>query len=163
TEEFSESQREGIKLTAEVIWQWGVDGIEERRQLVGRLWRGQGFIHVYRCGDDLFVGWDTHANAGDRAEKDVAAGIVPRTGACCPGRGKAVAGGILRTVRQHPCLVGQTFLSALDLRQTRMAAPPVLSQCPYQKGRGWSCTWRATATGIRRSSRRRSALRRSWR
>jgi hypothetical protein len=81
--EFSESQREGIQLAAEVIWQWGVDGIEERRQLVGRLRRGQGFIHIYRYSSDLFVGWDTHVNAGVWAEKNVAAGIDPRTGAFC--------------------------------------------------------------------------------
>ena len=81
--EFSESRREGIQLADEVIWQWGVDGIEERRQLVGRLRRGQGFIHVYRYGDDLFVGWDTHVNAGDWMEKDVAAGIDPKTGEFC--------------------------------------------------------------------------------
>ena len=48
-----------------------------------RLRRGLGFIHVYRCGEDLFVGWDSHVNAGDWLEKEVAAGIDPGTGEFC--------------------------------------------------------------------------------
>lgn len=74
---------EGVQLGDERIWYAGVDGPEEREQVVVTFRRGIGFIHIYSYGKDLYVGWDAHVNAGTWKEKQVAAGLEPQTGEYC--------------------------------------------------------------------------------
>jgi hypothetical protein len=78
-----ESADGAIHISTETIRQWGVDGTEERRHITARLRRAEGFVHLSRQGDDLFVGWDTHVNSGTWAEEEIGTGIDPKTGALC--------------------------------------------------------------------------------
>lgn len=81
--EFAIGQSEGVQLGDEKIWYSGVDGPEEREQIVVTFRRGIGFIHIYSYGKDLYVGWDAHVNAGTWKEKQVADGLEPQTGEYC--------------------------------------------------------------------------------
>jgi hypothetical protein len=74
---------EGVQLDDEKIWYWGVDGTEEREQIVVTFRRAVGFIHIYSYGKDLYVGWDAHVNAGTWVEKQVADGLEPQTREYC--------------------------------------------------------------------------------
>ena len=74
---------EGVQLGDEKIWYAGVDGPEEREQLVVTFRRGIGFIHIYSYGKDLYVGWDAHVNAGTWKEKQIADGLEPQTREYC--------------------------------------------------------------------------------
>jgi hypothetical protein len=74
---------EGVQIGDEKIWYSGVDGPEEREQMVVTFRRGIGFIHIYSYGKDLYVGWDAHVNAGTWREKQVADGLEPSTGEYC--------------------------------------------------------------------------------
>lgn len=74
---------EGVQLADEKIWYAGVDGTEEREQVVVTFRRSIGYIHIYSYGKDLYVGWDAHVNAGTWVEKQVAAGLEPQTGEYC--------------------------------------------------------------------------------
>jgi hypothetical protein len=78
--ELERGRPQGFGLSDEHIWSWGVDGKEEREQIVVTFHRGIGFIHVYPYGDDLYVGWDAHVNAGTWVEKTVAEGVERETG-----------------------------------------------------------------------------------
>lgn len=82
----SELQRaaaDGFTVDTENIWHWGVDGKEERQQIVVRFRRGIAFVHVYAYGNDLFVGWDAHVNCGDWTEKTTGQGYDTVTKALC--------------------------------------------------------------------------------
>lgn len=81
--EIREAHREGIICEKEHIWHWGLDGKEEREQIVVRFRRSIAFIHVYCYGDDLYIGWDAHLNRGTWVEEEVSRGIEPRTGVLC--------------------------------------------------------------------------------
>ncbi len=81
--ELSIGLSEGVQLGDEKIWYAGVDGPEEREQIVVTFRRGIGFIHIYSYGKDLYVGWDAHVNAGTWKEKQVADGLEPQTGEYC--------------------------------------------------------------------------------
>ena len=70
-------------LANEQIWYWGVDGKEERVQLVARYRRGIAFIQIYRYGADLFVGWDAHVNCGTWVEKVAGGGYDKSTRELC--------------------------------------------------------------------------------
>ena len=74
---------EGVQIGEEKIWYAGVDGPEEREQVVVTFRRAVGFIHIYSYGKDLYVGWDAHVNTGTWVEKQVAAGLEPQTGDYC--------------------------------------------------------------------------------
>jgi len=74
---------QGVSLSDEKIWYLGVDGPEEREQLVVTFRRAIGFIHIYPYGNDLYVGWDAHVNSGTWLERQVAMGIEPQTGELC--------------------------------------------------------------------------------
>ncbi len=74
---------EGVQLSDERIWYAGVDGPEERDQIVVTFRRGIGFIHVYSYGKDLYVGWDAHVNAGAWKEKPISDGLEPQTRQYC--------------------------------------------------------------------------------
>ncbi len=58
----------------------GIDGRVERRQIVAQLGRAIVFVHVYSYGNDLYVGWDAHVNAGTWAQKSVGIGVDPESG-----------------------------------------------------------------------------------
>jgi hypothetical protein len=70
----------GFRLSDERIAYLGVDGKEERDQMVVTFRRGITFLHVYRYGDDAYVGWSSHVNAGTWVEKRLAAGAERGTG-----------------------------------------------------------------------------------
>jgi hypothetical protein len=62
-------------VVPERIWHHGVDGKVEREQIVLRYRRAIGFVHIVAHGDDLYVGWDTHVNAGTWTEQTMARGM----------------------------------------------------------------------------------------
>jgi len=64
----------------ERIWHRGLDGIEEREQIVLSSGRAMVFCHVYQYGDDLYVGWDGHLNSGQWEENSIAKGIDRKEG-----------------------------------------------------------------------------------
>ncbi len=66
--------RDKFYVAEEDIWYPGVDGKVERRQIVVRLRRAIGFVHLYPYGNDLYVGWDAHINGGTWTEKMVGHG-----------------------------------------------------------------------------------------
>ena len=65
---------QGIRATMESISYVTPDGKQERRQLVLSQGRGIVFCHIYPYGDDLFIGWDAHANKGQWKEEGVGSG-----------------------------------------------------------------------------------------
>jgi hypothetical protein len=65
---------------SERVWYWGLDGKEEREQLVLTAGRGIVFCQIYEYGRDLYVGWDGHLNRGQWVEQTVASGIDRTTG-----------------------------------------------------------------------------------
>lgn len=67
-------------VVPERIWHHGVDGKVEREQIVLRYRRAAGFVHIVTHGDDLYVGWDTHVNAGTWTEQQMAKGIERESG-----------------------------------------------------------------------------------
>jgi hypothetical protein len=64
----------------EHLWYWGLDGKEEREQLVLSAGRGLVFCQIYQYGHDLYVGWDGHLNRGQWVEQTVASGIDKESG-----------------------------------------------------------------------------------
>lgn len=59
----------------ETVWYWGLDGKEERDQIILTQGRAIVFVQVYRYGKDLYVGWDGHLNRGQWVEETIARGI----------------------------------------------------------------------------------------
>lgn len=82
-QQLSAIKQDGFSVGNESIWYWGVDGKEERVQMVARFRRAMSFIHVYSYGDDLFVGWDAHVNCGDWVEKVAGVGYDKNTSELC--------------------------------------------------------------------------------
>jgi hypothetical protein len=66
---------DGFESRVEKIWDWGLDGIVERDQLVMTLRRGWVFCHIYEYRDELYVGWDAHLNSAQWVETTVATGV----------------------------------------------------------------------------------------
>ncbi len=83
TEELTQLSEGSFVMAEEKIWYWGVDGKEEREQLVVRFRRGIAFVHIYKYGNDLFVGWDAHVNCGTWTETVSAQGYDKLTQALC--------------------------------------------------------------------------------
>ena len=81
--ELEQSGETGMKLANETIWHWGVEGKEERDQLVVRFRRGIAFVQIYQYGRDLFVGWDAHVNCGEWIEKIAGGGYDKATHELC--------------------------------------------------------------------------------
>jgi hypothetical protein len=77
------TEHDGARLSDEKIWYRGVDGKEEREQLVICFRRAIAFIHIYAYGDDLFVGWDAHVNGGTWLETKIGIRRDPKTKAPC--------------------------------------------------------------------------------
>jgi hypothetical protein len=63
-----------MRAAPEHIWYWGVDGVEERQQLVVRFRSAVAFVHIKSYQDNLYVAWDAHVNRGTWLEKPVASG-----------------------------------------------------------------------------------------
>jgi hypothetical protein len=74
------SGRDAIQADEERVWYDGIDGKEERNQIVARLGRAIAFIHVYPYGDNVYVGWDAHINGGTWSEQLVGQGVAPGDG-----------------------------------------------------------------------------------
>ena len=69
-----------LTVTPERIWYWGLDGKNEREQIVLRRGRGVVYCQIYGYGSDLYVGWDAHLNVGTWLEQKVATGIDRKSG-----------------------------------------------------------------------------------
>lgn len=74
--EMQKTSNEFGKLNEENIWYWGVDGKVERKQQVFRIGRAMVFIKIYGYGDDLYIGWDAHVNAGSWGEQNIGSGFA---------------------------------------------------------------------------------------
>ena len=72
--EFASHQLPQLSIREERVAAVGVDGKQERDQLILRLGRGMLFCHIYDYGSDLFIGWDAYANLGEWTEIRVASG-----------------------------------------------------------------------------------------
>jgi hypothetical protein len=70
---------EKFQYHLEKVWYWGLDGKEEREQIVLTHGRGLLFAQIYRYGKDLYVGWDGHLNSGQWVEITVDKGIDRKT------------------------------------------------------------------------------------
>lgn len=81
--ELAQVAETGFAMAAERIWYWGVDGKEEREQLVLRFRRAMAFVHTYSYGNDLFVGWDAHVNCGTWVERVSGGGYDKSTQELC--------------------------------------------------------------------------------
>jgi hypothetical protein len=81
--ELSKVAADSFVMEPERIWYWGVDGTEEREQLVIRFRRALAFIHVYKYGSDLFVGWDAHVNCGTWVEHVAGQGYEKQSRELC--------------------------------------------------------------------------------
>jgi hypothetical protein len=64
----------------ERVWHWGLDGKEEREQLLLSAGRGLVFCQIYQYGKDLYIGWDGHVNHGQWVEVEAAKGVDRGTG-----------------------------------------------------------------------------------
>jgi hypothetical protein len=82
-DELAKVTEDSFVIEPERIWYWGVDGTEEREQMVIRFRRGLAFIHVYKYGNDLYVGWDAHVNCGTWVEQVSGQGYEKRNGQLC--------------------------------------------------------------------------------
>lgn len=71
---------ERFRWYMEKVWYWGLDGKEEREQIVLSFGRGIVYCQIYQYGKDLYIGWDGNINYGQWVEKQVAKGIDKRTG-----------------------------------------------------------------------------------
>lgn len=69
-----------FRFWPERIWHWGLDGKEERDQRVLTMGRAMLFCHAYSYGSELYVGWDSHLNAGCWVENLVASGKDKESG-----------------------------------------------------------------------------------
>jgi hypothetical protein len=78
--EAATERSERFDVSEEDVWYLGIDGKVERRQVVVRLRRAIGFVHIYTYGNDLYVGWDAHINGGTWIEKRVRDGREPKSG-----------------------------------------------------------------------------------
>ena len=74
------SAEKGIQVSPERIWYAGVDGKVEREQIVCTFRRAIGFVHLEPYGDDLYLGWDTHVNAGTWIEQTLTRGVDRKSG-----------------------------------------------------------------------------------
>lgn len=70
---------DGFDSRVEKIWEWGLDGIVERDQVVMTLRRAWVFCQIYGYQDELYVGWTANLNSGQWVEKTVATGIDKQT------------------------------------------------------------------------------------
>src|SRR5262245_28961486 len=79
-EELRQCPLDRLRFATEMIWYWGLDGLEEREQIVVTFGRGILFAQIYPYGKDVYVGWDAHLNLGQWVEKQLERGIDRSTG-----------------------------------------------------------------------------------
>lgn len=77
---FDEELNDRCRYHPERVWYWGLDGKEEREQLVLTSGRGIVYCQIYSYGRDLYVGWDGHLNRGQWVEQTLASGIDKLSG-----------------------------------------------------------------------------------
>jgi len=65
-----------LRIFKESISYWGVNGKDEREQLVCIFNRSYVFIHIYDYGDDLYIGWNAKLNYGVWEEYKIAEGYT---------------------------------------------------------------------------------------
>jgi hypothetical protein len=70
----------GLHSRVETLWDWGLDGIVEREQVVLTFRRAILFCQIYEYDQELYVGWDAHLNHGQWVEKTVRTGIHKQSG-----------------------------------------------------------------------------------
>ena len=75
----SSTQLANATCKMEKVWAWGIDGKEEREQIVLTFKRGIVFCQIYEYGNDLYIGWDGHINTGQWAERTLTTGIDSTT------------------------------------------------------------------------------------
>lgn len=78
--EVEQSRPADATFTDEDIWYWGVDGKEQRRQIVVTFRRAIAFVQIYAYHRDLYVSWDSHVNAGTWKEVKISSGIDRASG-----------------------------------------------------------------------------------
>jgi hypothetical protein len=66
---------QNFRHCVERIWYWGLEGKEEREQLVLTLGRGILFCQIHQYNQELYVGWDAHLNRGQWVEQTVTKGL----------------------------------------------------------------------------------------
>lgn len=80
-ERLERSRPAGVTVRAETIGYASVDAKVEREQWVVAFRRAVAFVRLECYGNDLYVGWDSHVNAGVWREQGIASGIDRRSGA----------------------------------------------------------------------------------
>ena len=59
---FSTIKEDKLQITREKVWYWGINGREEREQLVCIFNRAYVIVHIYSYGENLYIGWDANLN-----------------------------------------------------------------------------------------------------
>jgi hypothetical protein len=77
-EQLKSRPTEGFRYAVEKVWYWGLDGKEEREQIVLSTGRAIVFCQIYQYGSDLYAGWDGHVNYGQWVEQTIARGFDPQ-------------------------------------------------------------------------------------
>lgn len=137
----------------ERIWYWGLDGTEEREQIVLTLNRGIFFCHIHKYGRELYIGWDAHLNNGQWVEKKVTDGIhvttgdLVRTNTVVPGTQPITE----YDINDLNCLIEWTHGQLVQLLKEFMAEKKIDQEVDFKILRGD----RQTLTGRREESRRR--------
>jgi hypothetical protein len=122
----------------EQVWHWGLDGKEEREQIVLRLGRAIAFCQIYEYGSDLYVGWDGHLNTGQWVEKTITRGVDRRSGlpvavaAVEPGTQPATEYDLM----DLNCLMEWTHAQFVRLVKQRLAERNVDQEIDFQILRG---------------------------
>jgi hypothetical protein len=73
--ELQERQPPGVSMRPEWIGYASVDNKVEREQQVFTFRRAMAFVRLEAYGNDLYLGWDSHINAGIWVEQDLRHGV----------------------------------------------------------------------------------------
>lgn len=65
------------QVDTESIWDWGLDSVVEREQIVLRFRRSMLFVELHAYGADLYVDWEAYLNFGVWVEKPAISGFEP--------------------------------------------------------------------------------------
>lgn len=71
----AQRQPPGVTLRGEMIGYASSDSKVERQQQVISFRRAIAFVRLESYGQDLYIGWDSHINAGVWVEQDIARGV----------------------------------------------------------------------------------------
>jgi len=75
----ADGHQQRFACTVERIWHWGLEGKEEREQIVLQYGRALVYAQIYQYGADLYVGWNAQMNLGKWIEKKLASGVERET------------------------------------------------------------------------------------